>query len=62
MNATEAQAELGLMVQERREIKTRLACIKNKLARYQKTLEQTAFSMLVVTDNSTTNARSDPVN
>ena len=45
MNATQEQAELGLMVQERRDVKSRLACTKNKLNRYRKTLEQTAFSM-----------------
>ena len=45
MNAIEEQVELGSMVQERREVKSRLACTKNKLNRYRVTLQQTAFSM-----------------
>ena len=45
MNATQEQAELGLMVQERREVKNRLVCNENKQNRYRKALEQTAFSM-----------------
>ena len=45
MNAKQEQEELGLMVQERRDIKISLACTKNKLTRYRITLEQTVLSM-----------------
>ena len=45
MNAMQEQAELGLMVQDLRDVKSRLACTKNKLTRYRITLEQTVFSM-----------------
>ncbi len=45
MNTKQEQLELGKMVQDRRDVKMRLACTKNKLKRYRKTLEQTAFVM-----------------
>ena len=52
MNTLEEQIELGSMVQERRRIKSRLDCTKNKLNKYRKTLEQTAFSMNYVSDTT----------
>ena len=45
MTESEQQAELGSMVQERREVKQRLNCAKNRLDRIRRTLEQTAFSI-----------------
>lgn len=43
MTESEQQAELGSMVQERREVKQRLNCTKNRLDRIRRTLEQSAF-------------------
>ena len=45
MTESEQQAELGSMVQERREVKQRLSCAKNRLDRIRRTLEQAAFSI-----------------
>ena len=40
MNTLEEQIELGSMVQERRRIKSRLDCTKNKLNKYRQKFVQ----------------------